>query len=106
MARKVQSEAEKAQTPLQEAKWVTYFRIDHDQFTQRADEPAPRHHWESRPATKQEIAEEQDKRRRAASEKVILGAFESRQDYQDAKAIAGILEWITPDKHCLDNLMP
>ena len=87
-------------------KWITYERIGHGQFTQRADEAPPRLHWNSRPATKQEIADEQEKRKRVAAEKAKQAQFEARQDYQDAKVIESILDWITPDKHPLDRLKP
>jgi hypothetical protein len=90
----------------QTTKWITYERIGHGQFTQLADEVPPRLHWDSRPATKQEISDEQEKRKRQAAEKAKNAEFEARPDYKDAKAIASILEWITSDKHPLDSLKP
>lgn len=92
-----------------DTEWLTYERIGHGSFTRRADEKRQTKHsygWEPRPATKAEIAAELERRKVSDAEKAKQAEFEVRQDYQDAKAIANLLEWITPESHPLDRLKP
>jgi hypothetical protein len=59
-----------------------------------------------RDATSEEIADEKAKRAELVNRRVLRAKFEDRQDYQDAKAVNSVLEWIEYDKHPLDRLTP
>lgn len=59
-----------------------------------------------RAATPEEIAAEKASRAERQKQCEIQEKFKARLDYQDAKAIASILEWIEPNDHPLDRLTP
>ena len=88
------------------AEWLTYERYGKQSFTRTADEPPMRNGWVPRPATEIEIADEVARRIERDTERKMKADFEARQDYQDARTIANILEWITPADHPLDRLTP
>ncbi len=60
----------------------------------------------ARPATKDEIAAEQDKRAKLAGIARQREAFEARPEYKEAHLIRSTIEMMEHDNHPLDRLTP
>lgn len=93
--------------------WVAYWRFaarsSSDMITiiQRADERPPKYFLKRETApTVAEIQAELARRAQVETTRQVYREFESRQDYQDAKAIAAALEHMEPHRHPLDCLTP
>lgn len=94
-----------------EEKWLAYERYGNgtdNYFTIKLEsEPVDgRCPVSVRDATREEIAQEKAIRAERVARRSIQAKFEERQDYQDAKAVNSILEWMEPDNHPLDRLTP
>lgn len=93
-------------------KWVAWERfgrgLDRNKVAmiRKESEGKPKYFSLSRPATEQEVSEEIARRETREREAATIRAFESRQDYRDAKVIRGILEWMTPEDNPLGALTP
>lgn len=60
----------------------------------------------ARAATDEEISAAVQRRDERAKDEQIEQTFKARADYQDAQAIAAILEWLSPTNQVLDKLTP
>ena len=100
------------QTMTENNEWITWSRLSRGRdltertITQLKSERQPTSFHKCRPATPEEIEIEQRKRAEEKQRRDEQSAFESRQDYQDARAIRQILEWMTIKDNPLSRLTP
>lgn len=91
-------------------KWIAWVRPSHSRHgveivqVRLESEGEPRIHATPRPATAEEIAEEVARRAEREAQAEAERDLRERPEYEDAKAIHDVLEFLSPTNHPLDRL--